>query len=162
VLEFHGAVLLKDGKQTSCELALMHSQAAFVPASCFDVGSSKSVNDVSPYQVAFDVGGSIIARDIVAVDRIIINPQYNPTTFANNIAVILFNSQLKEVWSNPIDRHPEELTDRAYVRRSMKSEDKQTWNAPAVINDMSTDDGCKQASALFESNPVDLWCTSKS
>ncbi|ORX73330.1 hypothetical protein DL89DRAFT_265425, partial [Linderina pennispora] len=159
VREFHGAVLLKNGKQTSCELALMHNKAAFVPASCFDIDSSNNVNDVSPYEVALDAGGTPITRETVTVDKVIINPRYNPTTYANNVAVIFFNSQAKEEWSNYIDRYPQELTDRAYVRRSMNDEEKKSWNAPAVVNDVKNDEGCKQASAQFASNPADLWCS---
>ncbi|ORX73142.1 hypothetical protein DL89DRAFT_281776 [Linderina pennispora] len=157
----HGGILLKNGRQTSCELALITNRLAFAAASCFDVDTYNNANGISRYQVALDSGGPPITKEIVSVDKVTINPQYNSTTYASNLAVVFFNSKAKEAWSNKIDVFPQELANRAYVRHSLGDVENQVWNSPAVINGKRNDDGCKQASVQYASNPADLWCTTR-
>ncbi|KAJ1955663.1 hypothetical protein EC988_001761 [Linderina pennispora] len=157
--KFHGGVLLIDGKQTSCELALLSNRQAFVSASCINLDKRSEVDDITRYQAALDAGGSPPNKEIVNIDKIVVNPQYQKDNYVSNLAIVFFNSQSKEKWTTPVDVLPEELTDRAYVRRSLSDVSKQEWNKPAITNGSKDDEGCEEASIQYASNRDDLWCS---
>ncbi|KAJ2810681.1 hypothetical protein H4S07_002532, partial [Coemansia furcata] len=84
---FRGAVLVKNGQPTSCEFALIDNQSAFLAANCLDY-SNGLVNQNTKYEIYFDnAKGQGPGRATLIPDKIIVHPLYNPTSFANNIAV---------------------------------------------------------------------------
>ncbi|KAJ2058675.1 hypothetical protein GGI08_003382, partial [Coemansia sp. S2] len=90
---FKGAILLKNGQQTSCEVALMRSTYGFVAAACIDYldSEAKAMNQSTIYEVAISAGNQV-SYGTVLVSKITPNPQYDPKTFANNLAVIEFSN----------------------------------------------------------------------
>ncbi|KAJ2522751.1 hypothetical protein H4217_000538 [Coemansia sp. RSA 1939] len=85
-----GGVLVKNGKQTSCELGIIDSRAAFVAAPCLDYSSGNSVNQSTKYEVYLDAGIDNIAAKYT-VTSITVHPGYNAETNANPIAILQFN-----------------------------------------------------------------------
>ncbi|KAJ1939973.1 hypothetical protein FBU59_003949 [Linderina macrospora] len=138
---------------------MLTNRQAFVSASCFDLDKLKEVDDITRYTVALDAGGSPNSKDVFKVDKAVLNPQYDKTTYASNLAIISFNSQTKVKWNSTIDVLPTELTDHAYVRRSLSDVSKQTWNTPMVANGSIDEEGCEAASVQYKSNRDDLWCS---
>ncbi|KAJ2854944.1 hypothetical protein GGI22_004312, partial [Coemansia erecta] len=85
-----GGVLVKNGEQTSCELGVIDSTAAFVAAPCLDFSGS-DVNKNIKYEVYLDAG---IDNTPVTytVSSIAIHPDYNATMNLNPVAVLQFNT----------------------------------------------------------------------
>ncbi|KAJ1718676.1 hypothetical protein LPJ61_006519, partial [Coemansia biformis] len=90
---FKGALLLKNGQQTSCEIALMYTTVGFVSASCLDFTDSagKTVNTTTRYEVMISQGLTAPYGRFPAT-QVTVNPNYDPESFANNIAIIQFGS----------------------------------------------------------------------
>ncbi|KAJ1950540.1 hypothetical protein EC988_004350, partial [Linderina pennispora] len=138
--EFHGAVLLKSGVQTSCEIGLMTNRYGYAAASCFKLDSDLKAINISQYEVLFDSSSSSPTPGRFGIASVTINPYFDPKTFANNLAVVIFNSQSSKLWVNYIDRDPFEKTDRLYVRRSASDVLAQKWNHAASVNDTTIHD----------------------
>ncbi|ORX73333.1 hypothetical protein DL89DRAFT_255433 [Linderina pennispora] len=136
--KFHGGVLLIDGKQTSCELALLSNRQAFVSASCINLDKRSEVDDITRYQAALDAGGSPPNKEIVNIDKIVVNPQYQKDNYVSNLAIVFFNSQSKEKWTTPSSRN---------------GTAQQSQTAAKI------DEGCEEASVQYASNRDDLWCS---
>ncbi|KAJ2728584.1 hypothetical protein H4S00_000899 [Coemansia sp. D1744] len=90
---FKGAVLLKNGEQTSCEVALMYSTFGFVSAACLDFtdDTAKTVNMSTSYEVMIS-GGLTSSYGRFRASRVTPNPNYDPASYANNIAILQFDS----------------------------------------------------------------------
>ncbi|KAJ2475351.1 hypothetical protein IWW47_006518, partial [Coemansia sp. RSA 2052] len=93
-----GGVLVKNGKQTSCGLGLLDNMASFVSADCLDYKDGKVDNDVV-YEVFVDPGFDTFATRSV-VQNITVHPKFNPSTKANNVALIEFNLKNEVLWYN--------------------------------------------------------------
>ncbi|KAJ2563734.1 hypothetical protein GGH95_004588, partial [Coemansia sp. RSA 1836] len=84
---FRGATLVKNGQPTSCEFGLIDNQSAFLAANCLDFKDGQ-VNQATKYEIYFDKAkGQGPGRATLIPDKIRVHPLYNPTSFANNIAV---------------------------------------------------------------------------
>ncbi|KAJ2436654.1 hypothetical protein GGF42_008903, partial [Coemansia sp. RSA 2424] len=94
---YRGAVLVKNGRQTSCEFALIDKGSAFIAASCLDLKAGTTT-------VATEEGGGgggtrheiyfedskyqrTASSSPIASTNIHVHPNYDATTYANNIAV---------------------------------------------------------------------------
>ncbi|KAJ1663944.1 hypothetical protein EV178_004566 [Coemansia sp. RSA 1646] len=154
-----GGILVKNGKQTSCELGVIDSTAAFVAASCLDY-SGNSVNENTNYQVYLDTGIDNTPAKYT-VSSITVHPEYNATISLNPIAVLQFNKGSTEKWSNPIaiDRN-NSWGDIAFVRRGLTDVGSMKWKTPlTVTNKYSNVAECDSDTRVFEANENDLFCS---
>ncbi|KAI9505314.1 hypothetical protein BX070DRAFT_251178 [Coemansia spiralis] len=95
-----GGLLIKNGKQTSCELGVIDSTAAFVAAGCIDF-SGNNIDWSKNYEVYLDAG---IDNNPISykVYSIVVHPSYNSSTNANPVAILQFNKGDIPSWTNPI------------------------------------------------------------
>ncbi|KAJ2635379.1 hypothetical protein GGF40_003649, partial [Coemansia sp. RSA 1286] len=154
-----GGLLVKNDKQTSCELGLIDSSAGYVSANCLDFNSDPS-NGVTKYEVILDSGidGKTARHN---VDSIYVHPQYNQETLANNIAIVQFDTKSEISWLNPIGVVRELFwEDLIYVRRSLKNLDTLEWNTPEYLSTTDSDDTlCNSMSLVYSHNSYDYACT---
>ncbi|KAJ2713298.1 hypothetical protein H4R19_002320 [Coemansia spiralis] len=96
-----GGVLVKNGRQTSCNLLVMNSKAALVAAACLDFSSDRVVDRSTKYQVYLDdrIDSSAAKYDVVDVT---VSGYYAAETLANNIAVLQYNTDGKVTWNVPV------------------------------------------------------------
>ncbi|KAJ2834341.1 hypothetical protein GGI24_000444 [Coemansia furcata] len=161
---FRGAVLLKNGQQTSCEVALMHETYGFVAAACLDYmdNEAKAVNQSTIYEVAISAGNQV-SYGTLLVSKLTPNPRFDPKTFANNLAIIEFSAGGRYPFVNYVASWRPDWTSMYYVRRSLMGTN--AWNMPAVgPYSESSDDlvNCARANRLFLSNQNDLMCNKMS
>ncbi|KAJ1906325.1 hypothetical protein LPJ81_001410 [Coemansia sp. IMI 209127] len=165
ISDFRSAQLVISSTQTSCEIALVNTISGFIAASCLQFKSNGQADNSIDYRVAIDdpVGG---VSKIYDVDSIDVNSQYNPSTFANNIAFLMFNMDASVSWNQYIAEDPASWDNTYYTSRTLSSISKDTWNTPAIIETSgasATDDaGCTAASALYSSNTANMRCLSTS
>ncbi|KAJ1892877.1 hypothetical protein LPJ66_006083 [Kickxella alabastrina] len=161
---FRGAILVKDGKQTSCEIALIDEKAGFVAANCLGKTSSDSIDAKVTYEVYFDnAQGSSPTKARINIADIYIHPAYNSESFANNIAVVKFTyPDSSSNWNSPIAAYRNEWTDIAYVRRLLTNVDDMSWRSPTIVSQLNSDPSCAQASGLYKNNPNDFVCSKAS
>ncbi|KAJ2744860.1 hypothetical protein GGI20_002628 [Coemansia sp. BCRC 34301] len=158
---FKGAVLLKNGQQTSCEVALMRNTYGFVAASCLDFldAGAKLVNQSTVYEVAITAGNQV-SYGTVLVSKVTVNPRYDAKTFANNLAVVEFASGgARYEFVNYIASWRPDWTSQYFVRRSLVNSG--VWNVPVVAaySEQAADlVNCARANKLFLANQKDLLC----
>ncbi|KAJ2719285.1 hypothetical protein GGI07_005302 [Coemansia sp. Benny D115] len=147
-----GGVLLKNGKQTSCELGLIDSKSAFVMSQCFDFVNN-AVDLTSKYEVLLDTGlDGKAAR--YTVESIYVHPNTMGANTGNDVSVIQFNSAGQVEWLNTIGTMPELNWDSmVYVRRSLKDINKMIWDSPQIVQASASQDDstCKSMSSILES-----------
>ncbi|KAJ2389202.1 hypothetical protein GGI23_005887, partial [Coemansia sp. RSA 2559] len=154
-----GGVLVKNGKQTSCELGVIDSTAAFVAAPCLDFSGS-SVNLETTYEVYLDTGIDSSAAKYT-VNSITVHPEYNATINLNPIAVLQFNKGSTETWANPVAiNRNKSWDDVLFVRRGLANMDSMEWETPLTVTNKYSDVAdCKADTRVFETNPNDLLCS---
>ncbi|KAJ2844288.1 hypothetical protein IWW36_005245 [Coemansia brasiliensis] len=156
---FRGAILVKNGKPTSCECALIDNKAAFVAANCLDLDGKRFREGVT-YEIYFDgAKGNRPAKASVNPADIIIHPRYNPEKYSNNIAILQFSFTEQSSWVNYIAAYRDEWSDIAYVRRILTDANKMTWRTPKVRSFTQTDSGCEKASGLYKYNQDTFYCS---
>ncbi|KAJ2545625.1 hypothetical protein EV175_005802 [Coemansia sp. RSA 1933] len=165
IIKFKGAVLYKNGDQTTCELGLMSFTSAFVSASCLDFTSGLTLNETTSYYVLMDnsTQGTITVVSEVETSDIHVHPDYDAGTWENNIAVIEFNKDTTVTYTSYIAMDGFNSSAQAFVRRTMDPTST-TWNTPIVNyrttseqeGDMAT---CVDSSRLFMTNSGKLTCT---
>ncbi|KAJ1670494.1 hypothetical protein GGF38_001487, partial [Coemansia sp. RSA 25] len=166
IANFRGAILVKNGIPTSCELALIDNQAAFVAANCLDYKSGQVSADTK-YEVYFDgAKGNAPGRATINPGDIYVNGFYDPTSYANNVAVVKFDFSAQGAWRNFFAVNRLEWNNIVYVRRQLlnAAEDSMAaaWSTPAVVSQLNSDSGCAKASGLFSSNQDDMLCSKQS
>ncbi|KAJ2557145.1 hypothetical protein EV175_001525 [Coemansia sp. RSA 1933] len=188
---FKGAILLKNGKQTSCEVALMDNTYAFVAANCLDYtnagssGHSDKASSVSSDSSAISSNGGagLVASNSLQLNQttqytvmvsqgftdsyatlnvgaVTPNSQYDPVSFANNVALLQFTSGSADEFVNYIASWRPEWTSLYYVRRSLNAATNSTWNEPMMSAEGASADnsGCSAANPLYSLNTQDLMC----
>ncbi|KAJ2452366.1 hypothetical protein EV183_002996, partial [Coemansia sp. RSA 2336] len=150
---YRGALFVVASTQTSCEMALIDSSAGFIPASCLSYKSNGNVDNSIDYRVAVaDIDGkSTVIHSVTMVDA---HPQYNPKTYANNIAVLHWGDPYDINWHQYIAQDKPDWDNVFYTRRTMSSVSKKSWNTPATLSLSGTaaPSGCSSASNLYKSN----------
>ncbi|KAJ2693269.1 hypothetical protein GGH99_001244 [Coemansia sp. RSA 1285] len=170
---FKGALLLKNGRQTSCEVALMDNSYGFVAANCLDYQSSTSngttldgqlqLNQTTEYTVMVSQG-FVSAFATLGVSRVTPNKQYDPVSFANNIALVEFSATSSaDAFVNYIASWRPEWSSMYFVRRTLNTATNASWTQPATATsaaDTAGDSaGCAAANTLFALNTQDLLCS---
>ncbi|KAJ2746117.1 hypothetical protein GGI20_001602 [Coemansia sp. BCRC 34301] len=147
---YRGAVLFKNGQQTSCELALIDQSSAFIAASCIPGSTTQ-------YEIFFESSRYQKASSSL-VSAVHMHPGYDATTYANNIAVVTFTMDGK--WTNAVSVNRDEWTDALFVRRFR---DDGRWRAPVVDSGAwGGFQGCALSSGIYASNQRDFLCSSQS
>ncbi|KAJ2658245.1 hypothetical protein IWW48_004101, partial [Coemansia sp. RSA 1200] len=168
IINFKGALLFRDGVQTTCELGLISMSAAFISATCLEFISGTSLNRNIDYHVLIDnssQGTATIVSKILTSD-IYVHPNFNPVTWENNIAVVEFNKDTSETYNSYIAMDGFNTTAQAYVQRTTEVSAK-SWNIP-VVNYRTYDDRgsdsvpCVSSSRLYMTNLDKMTCTSVS
>ncbi|KAJ2308748.1 hypothetical protein IWW55_000251 [Coemansia sp. RSA 2706] len=160
-----GGILVRDGKRTSCELGVVDSQSAIVSALCMGfTASDETLSDVK-FEAYLDAGGDGEYAKY-SVEKVTVHPHYNSTTFANDIAIISYNSGGNVKWQNPIAPvYGYKWDSVAFVRRSLLDMEKPTWDtlqysdAPYSGNVSNVDDYCPETSVLYQDNNQELLCS---
>ncbi|KAJ1831065.1 hypothetical protein LPJ63_004533 [Coemansia sp. RSA 2711] len=154
---FRGAILVKNGAPTTCELALIDNKAAFVAATCLSLSGKRLKDDSTRYEIYFDgAKGNRPAKVTVDASDISIHPKFNPNTYSNNLAILQFSFTEQSSWVNYIAAYRGEWTDIAYVRRQVSANN--DWSTPRVRSYAQTDANCDRASGLFRYNEATLMC----
>ncbi|KAJ2693965.1 hypothetical protein GGH99_000899 [Coemansia sp. RSA 1285] len=149
---------------TYCEVAISNENTGIVAASCIDyvVGN---VNENVKYSVVVSPNLQLEVPRLFNVNHIKPHPDYNPETFANNIAVLQISmipavSILKgfsdriEDWDYNVFHH------RSLINGSPKGFE---FNLPATTTAKPADQdvsACSEASAIYSLNPSDFICNS--
>ncbi|KAJ2724248.1 hypothetical protein GGI07_002118 [Coemansia sp. Benny D115] len=158
-----GAMLIKDNRLTSCELAIIDAKAAFVAASCLDLTDEKLKDDIK-YEMIINYGqdqGQENAR--FTIDKAIhVHPQFNPKTLANNIAVVEFNTESSSSQVNTTPSNQTDWNDALYVRRLVTNSANNIWGNSDISQKTSNEavDGCLDASEIYKANTAAFFCTS--
>ncbi|KAI9502673.1 hypothetical protein BX070DRAFT_235714 [Coemansia spiralis] len=127
-------ILYKNDGQTYCEVAITSQNFGIAAASCFDYAGG-NVDLSVKYFVMMSSNTQIAAFGTYAVQVVTPHPNYNPTTYANNIAVLKLTTL-----TNVMPYH---------------------FNAPIVATTNATSDttACSAASAVYAKNPDGFVCS---
>ncbi|KAJ2158355.1 hypothetical protein GGF46_003833 [Coemansia sp. RSA 552] len=148
-----GALFVVGDEQTSCEMAIIDSGSAFIAASCLSYLSNGEVDDNVDYRVAVTPVNDE-KSGIHSVTMVDIHPKYNPSTYANNIAVLHWGDPDNIKYHQYIAQDRGDWDNTFYSRRTLASVSRKTWNTPAVltVDGANSANGCSSASHLFNSN----------
>ncbi|KAI8322928.1 hypothetical protein GQ54DRAFT_303721 [Martensiomyces pterosporus] len=160
VAGFRGALLVVNGKQTTCEIALMDNRSGYVAASCLEFNGDR-VSYKATYEVYID-NGPKVSPSKFKVDELDVHPSFNQTTYANNIAVVQFNMAEQQLWKNYIAAVRVEWDDLYYTRRTLSNVDKVMWNTPTVEAQFNDSADCASANDLYKQNTNGFFCTNTS
>ncbi|KAJ2809392.1 hypothetical protein H4R20_000117 [Coemansia guatemalensis] len=151
--DYRGALFVVASTQTSCEMALIDSNAGFVAASCLSYKSDGKVDNNIDYRVAINGIGSE-KSSVNSVTMVDAHPNYNPSTYANNIAVLHWGDPYKVSWHQDIGQDRPAWDSTFYTRRTMSSVSDASWSTPSVLTLFGSDavNGCSSASNLYNSN----------
>ncbi|KAJ2450449.1 hypothetical protein EV183_004287 [Coemansia sp. RSA 2336] len=155
----HGALLVKNGKQTSCEIALIDNRAGFVAANCV-VDGNGNLDTNARYEIYTDDGDNESPKSAPIISSSIkVHPQFKMSNFANNIAVVQFSVDVKD-WSNKVAVDHGSWASSLYVRRYMANKNAMRWAKPKTGRSLSTRPECAASSGLYASNYFDFSCSS--
>ncbi|KAJ2375100.1 hypothetical protein GGI05_007192, partial [Coemansia sp. RSA 2603] len=157
--DFRGAVLVLGSLQTSCEVALLDSQNGLIPASCLIYKSTGQADNSQDYKIGINDPSSSTSL-VYTLDRIDVHPKYNPSTYANNIALIGFNTDRSQSWQAWTAGDRSEWNSIFFTTRAMISVSKKTWNPTKVVS-LGLDGGCASASNLYKSNSDYMLCVTQ-
>ncbi|KAJ2560041.1 ATP-dependent 3'-5' DNA helicase [Coemansia sp. RSA 1933] len=154
----HAGLLVKAGEQTFCSVIPITQQYAFVAASCFDFADG-NVDDNTDYKVYLS-GTGYETPTLMDVTSIQARDDYDPDTFANNLAIITI-ANTNTAFSNKIGEPASAWATINYIQQSLV-EDLSSWNAPDIYSGTSIDSStCKSASSLYKANTDTLSCNSQ-
>ncbi|KAJ2597902.1 hypothetical protein GGF39_002854, partial [Coemansia sp. RSA 1721] len=158
VKAIRGALLFKNGRQTTCEVGLISMKAGFIAASCFDYNGGNNINTSTKYEIYIQDGSSTPIVSTLSPSDITLHPNYNPSTYENNIAVIQFNKATTDGYIGYVitDRYLTEQS--AYVRRTINPSTGK-WNDPQMTQMIKNQDDCSKFSGLYASNMYELACS---
>ncbi|KAJ2461781.1 hypothetical protein GGI02_005617, partial [Coemansia sp. RSA 2322] len=154
---FKGAVLVINGNQTTCEAALIDSSAAFLAASCLQYNNGKLDNSAK-YELVIKMGDNSAGSQKYAISSIAVHPQYQASTYINNLAVVQFNQSPSISWAFSVGINPAEWNTEYYTRRTLSSVPDMRWNNVIAIDSNSTPDDCSKYSKVYSANSKDFLC----
>ncbi|KAJ2663379.1 hypothetical protein IW148_002509 [Coemansia sp. RSA 1199] len=151
--DFRGALFVVASTQTSCEMALIDSSAGFIAASCLSFKSNGNVDNSIDYRIAI-TGIDGESTKIGSATMVDAHPKYNPSTHANNIAIIQWGDHYDIKWHQYIAQDRPDWDNVFYTRRTMSSVSGKDWNTPAVVSTAgsASPGGCSSSSNLYKSN----------
>ncbi|KAJ2617010.1 hypothetical protein EV177_000773 [Coemansia sp. RSA 1804] len=155
-----GGILVKNGKQTSCEIAVLDSRSSMVSASCLAYKNGK-VDTSIKHEVYLDNGlDGKTAK--YTVEMVSVNQNYNATSLANSLAILQYNSDGKIEWNNTVgigrDLYWDEVV---FVRRTISDLDNMEWTTPIIQSNIGEGENCDAMSVLYDKNNSDFECNDK-
>ncbi|KAJ2849730.1 hypothetical protein IWW36_002422 [Coemansia brasiliensis] len=147
-------VLIIDGKQSSCEIALIGESYGLVAANCLltDDGKQRKVKQL---KIATHGSGD---SEVIPVDDMVLHPQFDASTLANNIAVLTFTTSKDTIPSPMAPLNTTSWDDQCLFRRAL-NDLTPTWSN--YILGRVSDKGkelCQVASPIFAANSNDFIC----
>ncbi|KAJ2213834.1 hypothetical protein EV179_003533 [Coemansia sp. RSA 487] len=134
-------------------------KAGYVAASCIDLRYNK-VDTSTNYKIYFT---PMLNSDSFAVDLdpsdITIHPNYDPVSYANNIAVVQYNKDTTDNYFTYMEADPYIGNIDVYTRWAF-NQSLNDWTMPELSNESSDDSGCAAGSSLYAYNQQWLKCTS--
>ncbi|KAJ2078603.1 hypothetical protein H4R24_004354 [Coemansia sp. RSA 988] len=162
VNDLRGGILAKNGVPTTCEVAVTSDQVAFVAAACLSFKDNlNEVDRSTPYEV-WITGGGTNSVSKYSVSEPISHPDYNPETYANNVAVLKLSGNRGSggKFVNYIAANPKEWESKFYSRRSVSSNG--AFDSPQIIDSTgSAPSECSKASTIYAANTDDFLCISE-
>ncbi|KAJ2748435.1 hypothetical protein IWQ56_007465, partial [Coemansia nantahalensis] len=145
-----GGVLVKNGRQTSCNLMVMNSKAALVAAACLDYSSDRVLDPSTKYEVYLDdrIDGKAARYDVASTT---ISQFYAAESLSNNFAVLQYNLDGEVTWNTPVAIRIADIewTQIVYDRCSLTDLGAMEWAAPVQLStpEYVNDDGaCRELS----------------
>ncbi|KAJ2363151.1 hypothetical protein H4S01_004441, partial [Coemansia sp. RSA 2610] len=157
---YRGALLVKNGKQTSCEIALIDATSGFVAATCV-VDGAGNLDTTARYEAYSDTGkGSSSMSAPILSGSIHVHPQFSMATFANNIAIVQFTLNPDIAWTIRVAVDHGTWAGTKYVRRYMSDLASKAWATPdeRIDGDMARPQ-CAASSGLYAANYFDFSCS---
>ncbi|KAJ2373659.1 hypothetical protein IW150_003513 [Coemansia sp. RSA 2607] len=154
---YKSAVLIVNGKQTSCEAALVDSSAAIVAASCLQY-KGNTVDSNQSYELVIKLGSGDSNSQKVSISTITVHPEYDASSYINNLAVVQFNTGAPVSWQNYLAVNPDEWDNEYFARHSLTNSYSLTWNNIVAFSTMSTPSDCAKASKVYSENSGDFLC----
>ncbi|KAJ2465601.1 hypothetical protein GGI02_004647, partial [Coemansia sp. RSA 2322] len=160
VEQYKNAVLLKNGNQTLCSVAVVTETYGLVAANCLQLSSTGTADLSQKYQVSIS-GNNDTMVGTFDITKATINPNFDPTTMANNLAIVYYDASSKGKISNAIADWPAEWTSYYFVHQTLTKDSTPLWNSPLVAVSKSQSDpaDCAKLSTLYGQNKVDLICS---
>ncbi|KAI9467852.1 hypothetical protein BX667DRAFT_215966 [Coemansia mojavensis] len=159
VKDVAGGVLGKNGKITSCDLAVIDSRAAIVAASCLDYTIGTALNTDTSYTALIKQGSSGI-EETYAVYNITVHSKYNPYNYVNNLAIIQFNPFSTAMYQNAISLTSYfEYQNIGYLRYNATSNTSDIEYI-YIENTQIGDKACEGLSEMYTVNVDDVMCNS--
>ncbi|PIA14383.1 hypothetical protein COEREDRAFT_88772 [Coemansia reversa NRRL 1564] len=161
-----GGMLMKNQEQTLCEVALVNQRLGFVAASCLEYTDNQF--NVDPL-IRYVVTMSHNTKDYYVsqiVESVKVNPNYNPITFENNIALLFLETNTVIQFQNTIADWASDWNQLYYVHRSLTDSVLMSWNEPYItVSNRSSEittnmEACSAASSLYANNQGDFLCSS--
>ncbi|KAJ1965424.1 hypothetical protein GGI12_000761 [Dipsacomyces acuminosporus] len=133
----------------------MDIKSGFIAANCLDL-IGKQVNKNTKHSVYVRLSQGQTSN--YTLDKIYIHPDYNPSTFANNIAVVEYNTESTVNWTNFIAIDRTSWVRVLYSRRLMRDVPSLRWNNadPNIAKDIGAD--CKNSSGIYDANSDSFVC----
>lgn len=157
LLGFRGAILVANGKQTTCEAALIDSSAAFIAASCLQYKDGK-VDDSQKYELIIKMGDNSAGSQQYPITSVSVHPKYDSSMFINNLAIVQYNVGKPTSWNYNIGINPSEWTRNYFARRSLADLGDKRWNNILALDSMAKPGDCSKYSKVYASNSKDFIC----
>ncbi|PIA13828.1 hypothetical protein COEREDRAFT_83197 [Coemansia reversa NRRL 1564] len=140
-------------------MAFLSSQVALITADCFDF-IGKNVDRSSNYQVYTSRAFTKTTEGFDLRD-IIVHPDYNPVTKANNVAVASYNLKRKLSWEMDTAIDLDTWQARVYAQRHIKNMTGLIWDYPEYTTEdtVTQDDTCSDLSPIYKANTDKFTCT---
>ncbi|KAJ2453024.1 hypothetical protein EV183_002533 [Coemansia sp. RSA 2336] len=137
-----GALLFKNGRQTTCEIALMDLKSGLLPANCLEFSNGLSLNQTTEYEVYVTSGtdGLFPKGYKLELEDIHVHPDYDPSSLAYNMAVIEFNKNTTSTYEAYIFQGGFYSSNSSLVRRSYDHDIEPTSEFRSVPQESSSSD----------------------
>ncbi|KAJ2850553.1 hypothetical protein IWW36_001803 [Coemansia brasiliensis] len=146
-----GALLFKNGRQTTCEIALMDLKSGLLSANCLDFDDGLSLKQTTEYEVYVTTGPENLFPKAykLALDDIHVHPDYDQTSLAYNIAVVEFNKNTSSTYEAYLYTGTFYASNSSLVRRSY-DHDIGIWNTPTIIPLPTNEDDCGEWNGIYK------------
>ncbi|KAJ2090747.1 hypothetical protein IW138_002365 [Coemansia sp. RSA 986] len=156
---FPDGVLIIDGKQTSCMVALVNEAYGFVSAACLMSAGETTAKTAGRLKLAIN---GLEASGLLSIAAAVVHPSYNATTLANNIGVLYFtaNQSSKSNNGDSVAAAKCDVTKTYLERRTLSNLSPLTWNTPPTIVAFksNSNDVCTIGSPIYSANKGDFIC----
>ncbi|KAJ1899951.1 hypothetical protein LPJ66_001780, partial [Kickxella alabastrina] len=112
------------------------------------------------YEIYFnDAAGLAKERALISNSKITIHPDFDPRTFANNIAVVRFTGISSSGWSSGVGISADEWNNRWFARSYLQDVQTMTWNEAVIETRLRQSSYCIQTSGIYAANTDSMFCT---